>query len=109
MFPYMLLIAARFETYTVCFDGACSSASPKQAYSFHFMLFKCRGFPADNESVFSRKCKQILCVLLSQLSFHRKLLAGGKNQTKTKPYLYVLKKYTHYLKSIRSHLIFKPF
>lgn len=70
-------------------------------------------FPADNEKVFPRKCKQILCVLLSQLSFHRKFPAG-ENQTKTKPYLYTLKKnlkkkiYIHsLLKSIRSNLISK--
>jgi len=98
MFPYMLLTTARFETYTACLSRAHSSASPEQAYSFHFTLYKCRGFPPDNDSVFSRKCKQILCVPLSQLSLHWKFLAGEKkktkhkNQNKPKPYLYLLKK-----------------
>lgn len=76
------------------------------------MLFKCWGFPADNESVFSRKCKQILCVLLSQLSFHQKFLAGEKKTNQNKALSLCSKKknniYTRYLKSIRSHLIFKP-
>lgn len=85
--------------------------SPKQANSFQFMLFKY--FLADNENVFPRKCKQVLCVLLSHLSSHGKFLAG-ENQNKTKPYLYALKKkkiiYTHIhtlLKSIRSNLTYK--